>query len=48
MLPKTLASCYGMLVALLKLKHLAPFHLSKGLAESLVLVKPDYVSYHQS
>ena len=48
MLPKTLASFYGMLVALLKLRHLAPFHLSRRLAESPALVKPDYVSYHQN
>ena len=37
-----LSSCYGILKVLRRLKNLAPFHVRKTLAESLVLAKIDY------
>ena len=39
---QTISSCYGVLSILLKLKNLAPFHVKKQLAESVVLSKIDY------
>ena len=41
---KTLASCYGTLAVLRKLKHLAPYHVRKQLAECLVISTLDYTS----
>ena len=41
---KTLASYYGTLVVLRKLKHIAPYHVWKQLAESLVISKLNYAS----
>ena len=37
-----LTSCYGTLSILRRLKNLAPFHVRKNLAESLVIAKLDY------
>ena len=37
-----ISSCYNSLSVIKKLKHLAPFHVRKQLAESLVLSKMDY------
>ena len=39
-----LTSCYGTLSILRRLKNLAPFHVRKNLAESLVIAKLDYAS----
>ena len=36
------SSCYSVLSTLRKLKNLAPFHVKKQLAESLILSKLDY------
>ena len=46
---KTLASCYGTLAVLRKLKHMAPYHVRKQLAECLVISKLDYACsiHHQ-
>ena len=40
----TIASCNGTLAVLRKLKHMAPYHLRKQLAECLVTSKLDYAS----
>ena len=42
-------TCYGMLAVLRKMKHLAPFHARKQLAECLVLSRISYndVLFHQ-
>jgi len=45
---KILASCYGTLAVLRKLKHLAPYHVRKQLAECLVISKLDYASVKYS
>ena len=39
---KLLSSCYGVLAALRKIRHLAPFKVRKQLAQCLVLSKLDY------
>ena len=39
---RKISSCYGTLSVLRKLKHLAPYHVRKQLAECLVLSRIDY------
>ena len=41
---KTLASFYGTLAVLRKLKHMAPYHLRKQLAECIVIIEAEAVS----